>query len=356
MPITDSTSLTLLNQWQRGFPLVEEPFAAIGNALSMPDGEVLDRYRKLKQSGAFSRIGGVFAPGAGGASLLAAVAAPTHQRERVAAIISAQPGVNHNYEREHDINLWFVVTGRDAQDIECQLRHIEAASGLVVLRLPMLRAFRIDTAIDLQLGDGADAHHQQASGRTRTAPAPIASQDAPLAALVEQGLALCERPFDAWAQHLGCGVQDIHARIGDWTGQGVLSRFGVVVRHHEMGIRANAMTVFQVPEDRLEACGDALAHVPGVTLVYQRATADGWPYNLYCMVHGRDRFNVLETLSSAVRHAGLEAYPRRVLFSRTRYKQTGARRFASYLQTAVVEAEQHHPHSYNYKESLHAHN
>lgn len=330
MPITDSTALALLNQWQRGFPLVDEPFAEIGAALGMKCSQVLDRYQRLKNSGAFSRIGGVFAPGAGGASLLAAMAVPPHLLERVAALVSAQPGVNHNYEREHDINLWFVVTGRDAQEVEQQLRSIEAATSLPVLRLPMLRAFRIDTAFDLE----AHSHDQQGSGRTRTAAAPIALHEEPLAALVEQGLALCSRPFDLWAERLDCDVPHIHSQLARWTDLGSLSRFGVVVRHHEVGFRANAMTVFQVPQEMLEHCGDALAHFPGVTLVYQRAVAEGWPFNLYCMVHGRDRFNVLQTLSSAIRHARLSNYPSRILFSRTRFKQTGARRFASHLQVS----------------------
>lgn len=330
MPITDSIALALLNQWQRGFPLVDEPFAAIGQTLGMSSRQVLDRYQRLNHSGAFSRIGGVFAPGAGGTSLLAAMAVPSGLLEQVAAMVSAQPGVNHNYEREHEINLWFVVTGRDGDELESQLRHIEAACGLPVLRLPMLRAFRIDTAFDLQ----APSHEQQCSGRTRVAAAPIAIHEEPLAALVERGMELCERPFDAWAERLGCEVSGIHAQIERWIATGSLSRFGVVVRHHEVGFRANAMAVFQVPENRLEACGDALAHFPGVTLVYQRATAERWPFNLYCMVHGRDRFKVLQTIASAIRHARLDSVSSHILFSRTRFKQTGARRFASHLQAS----------------------
>ncbi|MBF5006932.1 siroheme decarboxylase subunit beta [Diaphorobacter caeni] len=324
----DSTALALLNQWQRGFPLVDEPFAAIGETLALSGKQVLDRYRHLHNSGAFSRIGGVFAPGAGGASLLAAMAVPAHMLERVAAIVSAQPGVNHNYEREHEVNLWFVVTGRDAWEVEQQLQRIEAASGLRTLRLPMLHAFRIDTAFDL----GAVSHDRQSSGRTRIAAAPIAMDEEPLAALVEQGIELCERPFDVWARHLGCTLDVIRQQIAQWTDSGALSRFGVVVRHHEVGFRANAMVVFQVPAHRIDACGDVLAHFPGATLVYQRATAEGWPFNLYCMVHGRDRFSVLQTIAAAIRHAALDNVPSRILFSRTRFKQTGARRFAPHPQ------------------------
>jgi hypothetical protein len=87
------------------------------------------------------------------------------------------------------------------------------------------------------------------------------------------------------------------------------------------------MTVFDVPDERVDACGAALARVPGVTLAYRRERASGWPYNLYCMVHGRDRQAVMGVLAEAIGPCGLADCPRSVLFSRRRFKQTGARRF-----------------------------
>ena len=142
--------LPLLNHWQRDFPLQRAPFAAIGQALGLSTAQVLAHYQRLHGQGFFSRIGAVFAPGAGGASLLAAIAVPPQRLEAVAAVVSSYPGVNHNYEREHTVNLWFVATGSDAAQVEELLRSIEAETGLSVLRLPMLRPYRIDTGFDLR--------------------------------------------------------------------------------------------------------------------------------------------------------------------------------------------------------------
>ena len=144
------TELALLNHWQRGFPLVVAPFATIAAQEGMPPAQVLATYAQLQQRGSLSRIGAVFAPGAGGASLLAAMAVPPQQLEAVAAIVSRFAGVNHNYEREHRVNLWFVATGSDADQVELLLQSIEAATALPVLRLPMLRPYRIDTGFDLR--------------------------------------------------------------------------------------------------------------------------------------------------------------------------------------------------------------
>ncbi|MBO9676792.1 MAG: Lrp/AsnC family transcriptional regulator [Acidovorax sp.] len=314
--------LALLNGWQRGFPLQREPFAAIGSTLGHDAATVLAAYARLQRGGALGRIGAVFAPGAGGASVLAAMAVPAGRLSTVAAAVSAHPGVNHNYEREHAINLWFVATGRDAAGVEGTLCAIEAETGLPVLRLPMLRPYRIDTAFDLQ-GNGPAA-----TGATRSARTPLPPADRPLAALAEQGLPLIERPFDHWAAQLRMPVDAVLSMLECWLGQGLLSRFGVVVRHHELGYTANAMAVFDVPDAQVDACGEALAHARGVTLAYRRARAHGWPYNLYCMVHGRDRLAVRAVLAQAVAQAGLAPWPQAVLFSRQRFKQTGARRFA----------------------------
>ena len=112
-----------------------------------------------------------------------------------------------------------------------------------------------------------------------------------------------------------------------WLDQGTLRRFGLIVRHHELGFDANAMAVFDVPDTLVDLLGPRLAAQAGITLCYCRERAPGWPYNLYGMVHGRDRDSVQAALGAAVREAGLSAWPSEVLFSWRRYKQTGARRF-----------------------------
>ena len=173
--------LALLNPWQRDFPLQREPFAVIGQRLGLDVAQVLEHYTRLQRQGSLSRIGAVFAPGAGGASLLAAMAVPPDRLNAVAAVVSSPPGVYHNYEREHTTNLWFVATGRDAAQVEQLLRSIEAETDLPVLRLPMLRPYRIDTGFDLR------ASQSRASGATHWAQTPLQAHDKPLAALAEQG-------------------------------------------------------------------------------------------------------------------------------------------------------------------------
>lgn len=320
-PATDPR-LALLNPWQHGFPRVPAPFAAIAAALGRDEASVIADFRALQAGGALSRIGGVFAAGSGGAGLLAAMAVPAPRLAEVAATVSAHPAVNHNYEREHGFNLWFVVNGRDAEAVERTVTALEQATGLPALRLRMVRPYRIDLGFDLRRDTGAG----RAAGPQRRG-APVADADWPLAALVEDGLPLLPRPFHAWAEALGRPVDSVLATLQRWLDQGTLRRFGVVVRHHELGIAANAMTVFDVPDDQVDACGAALAGEGAVTLAYRRERAAGWPFNLYCMVHGRSRAAVQAALADLVPRCGLAGRPQAVLFSRQRFKQEGARRF-----------------------------
>lgn len=146
-----------------------------------------------------------------------------------------------------------------------------------------------------------------------------------LLAALSDGLPLHPHPFAALGERLGLTEAEALALLRGLQERGVVRRFGVVVRHHELGYRANAMVVWDVPDAQVEAAGRALAAAPGVTLCYRRPRRPpDWPYNLFCMIHGRDRAAVLRALDWAAEAAGLREVRREVLFSGRRFKQRGA--------------------------------
>ncbi|MPM81096.1 hypothetical protein SDC9_128148 [bioreactor metagenome] len=157
--------------------------------------------------------------------------------------------------------------------------------------------------------------------------------------MAEHGLPLTERPYDLWAGQLGQSVDAVLAQLQRWLTQRTLARFGVVVRHHELGYTANAMTVFDVPDDEVDACGEHLACQPGVTLAYRRARAGHWHYNLYCMVHGRERDEVHSLVQQAAERAGIAHRQRAVLFSLRRFTQRGPRRFSTHISEETLHAQ-----------------
>ena len=148
--LDDPINRTLLDRYQRDFPLTAEPYAVIAGELGLEERQVIARLDALKQSGAISRIGAVVAPHRAGWSTLAAMAVPKDHLEETAALVSALPEVNHNYEREHAFNLWFVVTGEDKDHVARVLCNISERTGLDVLDLPLEQAFHIDLGFPLR--------------------------------------------------------------------------------------------------------------------------------------------------------------------------------------------------------------
>ncbi|MCB2008765.1 MAG: Lrp/AsnC family transcriptional regulator [Rhodoferax sp.] len=310
----------LLNAWQHGFPLVERPFDALGLPFGLSGAQVRATLRQALARGEVSRVGAVFGVGAGGNGMLCAMQVPPHRLESVAALVNAEAGVNHNYAREHRLNLWFVATAPDARALQSIVARIEQATALDVLRLPMRRAYRIDLGFDLF---GAHAPHRAAANDAPPVPPHLHA----LAARLEDGLQLVARPYAELGAAMGMDEPAVLACLRQWCAQGTVRRLGVILRHHEFGVTANAMTVFDLPADAVDAAGARLAAQPGVNLCYRRSPAPGWPYTLYCMVHGRERAAVRAAVEAAAHGAGLSGVPRELLFSSRRFKQTGGRYF-----------------------------
>ncbi|NNG03517.1 MAG: Lrp/AsnC family transcriptional regulator [Inquilinus sp.] len=146
----DTLDRRLLDEFQRGFPLTERPFADLAERLQTGEGEVIERLRRLKEEGAVSRVGAVVAPHALGRSTLAALAVPAERLDEIAELVSGYHEVNHNYEREHRFNLWFVVTAEDEDAVAAVLDDIARRTGLEPLDLPLLEPFHLDLGFALQ--------------------------------------------------------------------------------------------------------------------------------------------------------------------------------------------------------------
>ena len=145
----DPVDRRLLDEFQRDFPLKPRPFAALAEHLGIGEREVLERLDRLQERGAISRIGAVVTPHRAGWSTLAAMAVPEDEVETIAGLVSAYAEVNHNYEREHEFNLWFVVTAPSRERVDAVLCEIQTRTRLPVLDLPLLEAYRLDLGFPL---------------------------------------------------------------------------------------------------------------------------------------------------------------------------------------------------------------
>jgi DNA-binding Lrp family transcriptional regulator len=315
-----STELTLIDRWQHDFPLVEKPFEVAGRPLELDEQETIGVFRRMQENDLISRIGAVVRPNTIGASTLAALQVTPDRLEHVARIVSREPLVTHNYEREHQLNLWFVIAGADGPAITATILSIEEQTGLAVIELPLLRAYH------LGLGFPLGAPHFQKSKVSRLAgnysPDP---RDRSILAAIENGLPLVEHPYRAVADQLALDQADVIARLEHLVAAGVVTRFGCVVRHDKLGFRANAMAVWDVPDETIDAVATIFARHPSVTLCYCRPRRPPlWPYNLFCMVHARSRPEAYAGIDELNLLADTGLNRQAVLFSRRCFKQRGA--------------------------------
>ncbi|MFU8787703.1 MAG: AsnC family protein [Methylobacter sp.] len=152
----------------------------------------------------------------------------------------------------------------------------------------------------------------------------IDTRDRQLLEHIQLGLPVCSRPYAEIGRLCDMAESEVIERLTRLKQQGLIKRMGVIVKHRQLGYRANAMTVWDVPDTLVKQLGGHISRFPFVTLCYQRPRQAEWPYNLYCMIHGKDRATVLQQLEQLVDACGLGGFDQEILFSTRCFKQRGA--------------------------------
>ena len=153
----------------------------------------------------------------------------------------------------------------------------------------------------------------------------LTENDRALIKAVERGLPIVSRPYAEIASQLQTTEQDVITRLQHLIEHGAIKRYGVVVRHKELGYNANGMVVWNIPDDQVDELGMCIGQFSCVTLSYRRPRRlPDWPYNLFTMVHGSNRDEVREKIKEIINSCGLQNIEHDVLFSTRRFKQRGA--------------------------------
>ena len=299
----------LLNDFQQDFPLCPAPFAELAVRLGVAEAAVLRKLEQLRREGKIARVGAVFAPRRIGASTLAAMAVPAGKLAGGAEAINRFPEVTHNYEREHRYNHWFVVTAGSEGRLQAALGAIEQSTGYPLLRLPLLREYLFDP----------EPARDAPSSAAPASPRVLDEIERRLVMALQEGLPLFIRPFSVLASRVGCEENDVLERIRQWSAEGVIKRFGVVVRTQALATQGDALLVHDVPDADVVRLGNLLAKSPGVSLCYQRPRVlPDWPYNLFCSVRGAEHDEVRRNIADLRQRLKLTDCPFDVLFAPSR--------------------------------------
>ena len=360
----DAVDAALVDEYQSGFPVVERPFRVVGDDLGIGEHEALERVTRLRDRGIFRRFGAVLNPPVIGSSTLAAVSAPEERFEEIADVINGYRQVNHNYRRDHEWNMWFVVTAASREKRDAILAEIEERTGCEVLNLPMLTDYYIDLEFPVVNDDSFARESLAATDASATriseeATGGLTELEADLLVAIQDGFPLSATPYRDIAAEIDAGrdadseeasrdadneteraadseestrdadggvaVADVIDAVERLLDDGCIKRIGCVVNHVVTGFDANCMVVWDVPDDELDARGEAVGELPYVTLCYHRPRRpeQDWPYNLFTMIHGREG----DAVDAKIDELAAEYLPveHERLYSTATLKQTGAR-------------------------------
>ncbi|WP_394349303.1 siroheme decarboxylase subunit beta [Halosegnis rubeus] len=325
----DATDAALIDEYQSGFPVTERPFRVLADELGIEESEALDRVQRLREDGIFRRFGAVLNPPVIGSSTLAAVSAPEERFDEIAAIINSHRQVNHNYRREHEWNMWFVVTASDRDTRNEILADIETETGCAVLNLPMLTDYYIDLEFpvvneDRFARESLTETEVSATRISEQATGDLSALDRRLLLAIQDGFPLSLTPYADIAADLDVDVASVLDSVERLRENGCIKRIGCVVNHVVTGFDSNCMVVWNVPDDKLDEYGERVGSLPYVTLCYHRPRRpeQGWEYNLFTMVHGRDSAAVDEVIDELASEYLPVNHER--LYSTATLKQTGA--------------------------------
>ncbi len=317
----DAIDRRLLTLIQKEFPLVERPFATIGERVGISEEDALARARRLKEAGIIRQISAIFdSRRLGYSSTLVAMDIPEEHINESASRVSEQPTVSHNYKRDHSFNLWFTLTLPPGADLEAEVAHLSDVAGARRTRiLPALRVFKIGVELDLEQGANV-AERRRAS---KEPPRSFTEEDLDYVRVLQQDLPLEPAPFQGWADSLGIRQRRMFARAREFVASGVMRRFAAVLRHQKAGFLANAMICWRIPEEQLPDLGYRLASYPQVSHCFQRRVYPDWPYNIFCMVHAPSRSQCEEIARRMSQEIGVDDYI--ILYSTKEYKKERVR-------------------------------
>ena len=331
----DDADRAIVDALQDGVDVCERPFAAAATALGIEEAMLVERLGRLRETGILTRFGPMYdAERLGGAVTLAAMRVSPERFEAVAGVVNAFDEVAHNYEREHALNMWFVLATETREEIPEIVAAIAAQTGCAVHDMPKLEEYYI--GLRFRAGEGEGGGCAAASGVTSAAPVRspagdgLDATDRAIVAATQAGLPLVARPYHAVAAGLDVEPAELMRRLRRLLDTGAVRRIAAVPNHYALGYRANGMSVWDVDDAHVSEAGRAVGALAFVSHCYRRPRHPPiWPYNLFAMVHGRSRDAVEARVAEIAAVLGPRARSRDILYSRRILKKTGLRLHAS---------------------------
>ncbi len=323
----DNTDKQILNDIQWTFPLVERPFLELVKKYHISEEEIIRRIKNLKDIGIIRQISAIFdTRKLGYKSALVAFAVDKNKIDDVANEINKHPGVSHNYERNHEYNIWFTLAVAPDGDMKVDLDKMSSLDGVLKYRvLPTLKMYKIGVKLDMVNDDPEKPNPSDDVKNLETKSEKISELDREYIRQLQKDIEIIKEPFKTITENLGISSSELFNKIKEYESIGIMRRFAAILRHRQAGFTANGMIVWKVPDEMVDEKGIKIASFPQVSHCYRRPVYPDWEFNLFSMIHARTieaAEKIAKEISTVI---GIENY--RILFSSREFKKERVKYF-----------------------------
>ena len=334
-PTLDDIDKVLLTELQKQFPVDHRPFQILGEKLGLSEQQCLERVGRLKQEKVIRQLSAIFDTRTlGYQSTLAAMKVEPSRVDEAAEVINQHPGVSHNYKRNDPFNIWFTVAVPPTDSLEQVVNILHAlAKADETIILPTLRLYKIGVKLDLTgqqepLEQPEDIYNEQR--RMATKP-PLTEEDIRFIRIMQEDLPMLEMPYTVWAEQAESTEEALFTWARKMEHLGYMRRFAAILHHRNAGFLANAMVVWEVPQEQVDIVGEQMALFREVSHCYRRPVYPSWPYPLFTMIHAQTHSACMDVVKRIEDRVG--RFPHKSLFSTKEYKKIRVKYFTPELDT-----------------------
>jgi siroheme decarboxylase len=323
----DPLDKQLLNDIQWTFPLSDRPYHEIAAKHGLSEEDVMRRISLMKRSGLIRQINAIFdTRKLGYKSALVAFAVEKKKLDSVAQEVNKHPGVSHNYERDHEFNMWYTLAVPPDGDLKKDLEQMASLEGVIKFRLlPTLKLYKIGVKLDMVNNDPNKLTPDDNIKALDQKKFELTSRDKEFIRELQKDLEVSTRPFDNSAKNLGITLDELFKKATEYESIGVMRRFAAILRHRDAGFTANGMIVWKVSDDKIDEVGYKLASFPQVSHCYRRPVYPDWPFSLFSMIHARTIEAANKIAVELSNFVGINEY--RILFSSREFKKERVKYF-----------------------------
>ncbi len=321
----------ILNEIQWTFPLVSQPYHEIAKKFDVSVEDIKKRLTNLKKIGILRQLSAIFdTRRLGYKSSLIAMKIDPDKLDYVAQQINRHPGVSHNYERNHEFNLWFTLAVPPGLDLKTEVDKFSKLVGIQKIRLlPTIKLFKIGVKLEMVDDKKHEVKPTEEKKKIQNVKFVPTEEDKKFIRELQKDLEIVDKPFLNATQKLGLTEEQIFEKLRYYENIGVMRRFAAILRHRDVGFTANGMIVWEVPDERITEVGEKLGAFPQVSHCYQRPVYKDWPYSVFSMIHCKSIDEAKNMAKEIQKEIQVDDY--KILFSAREFKKTRVEYFVEHV-------------------------